>query len=160
MKIIESDIFNGEWNGMVHCANLYHVMGSGIAKEIKQRYPEVYEADCSTKYFDEKKLGTFSYAEISQDETHTIFNLYGQVGIGNDGHSLNRNARYDAIHDGVWRICEFISKEYFYIKKYSLAFPYKMASDRAGGDFLIVQAILESVQSNFLNIEFVIYRKK
>lgn len=37
MKLIEGDIFEGEWDGLVHCVNLYHIMGGGIAKLIKNK---------------------------------------------------------------------------------------------------------------------------
>jgi hypothetical protein len=151
MKTINGDIFEGSWDGMVHCANLHHVMGSGIAKIIKSKFPEAYEADVNAK------LGHFSYATVFRNgECFDVFNLYGQKGIGNDGHPLNRNARYDAIHDGVWRICELIESQFK--KDYTLAFPYKMASDRAGGDFNIVSSILESVEKEFPQIKFVIYK--
>ena len=160
MKQINGDIFKGDWNGMVHCTNLYHTMGGGIARIIKERFPEAYEADCKTPRSDARKLGTFSCAEITRDEkVFTIFNLYGQMGIGSNGKPMNRNAQYDAIHDGVWRICEFILALY-QNEKYVLAFPYKMASDLAGGDFKIVSAILESVESYFPEIEFNIYKLK
>jgi len=160
MKQIDGDIFLGEWNGMVHCANLYHTMGGGIARIIHRDYPEAYEADCMTKRSDPSKLGYFSFANIERDGNYfDIFNLYGQMGMGSDGKPMNRNARYDAIHDGVWRICELLLALYPN-EKYTLAFPYKMASDLAGGDFKIVSAILESVESHFPNIEFHIYKLK
>jgi len=167
MKQIDGDIFLGEWNGMVHCANLYHTMGGGIARIIHRDYPEAYEADRKTQRSDISKLGHFSYAKIvrsavsltSKCRIFEIFNLYGQLGIGSDGKPMNRNARYDAIHDGVWRICEFLLALYPN-EKYTLAFPYKMASDLAGGDWNIVSAILQSVESHFPNIEFHIYKLK
>jgi hypothetical protein len=151
MKTINSDIFKGKWNGMVHCANLYHTFGAGIAKIIKTKYPEAYEADVNAK------LGQFSYATVFRNgECFDVFNLYGQKGIGNDGHPLNRNAQYDAIHDGVWRICELIESQFK--KDYTLAFPYGMCCGLAGGDWSIVEAILKSVNQRFPNIEFVIYK--
>lgn len=159
MKQINGDIFNGEWNGMVHCANLWHVMGSGIARIAREKFPRVYAADLETECGDSKKLGTFSRATVKQDgweKNRSIFNLYGQVGIGCDNNPLNRNARYDHIYNGVWGICEAIAGKSS--KPYVLAFPYKMASDRAGGDWIVVEAILKSVESHFPNIEFHIYK--
>jgi hypothetical protein len=57
----------------------------------------------------------------------------------------------------VWRICENLvaSKQ---DQPYTLAFPHGMASALAGGDWRIVSAILESVESHFPNIEFHIYK--
>lgn len=158
MKYFNGDIFKGCWGGMAHCANLYHTMGGGIARIIRRDFPEAYEADCKTVRSDPQKLGTFSHAEILRgDSCFDIFNLYGQMGMGSDGHPMNRNARYDAIHDGVYRICEFITALY-QNEPYVLAFPYKMASDLAGGDWTIVEAILQSVESHFPNIKFHVYK--
>jgi hypothetical protein len=157
MKNFNKDIFQGEWDGMVHCANLYKTMGAGIARIVKAKYPEAYEADCETILGTPNKLGTFSHARIEIEKPIDIFNLYGQMGMGNDGHPMNRNARYDAVYDGIYRICEFIiaSKPK---SDYILAFPHKIASDRAGGDWIVIEAILESVESYFPNIQFHIYK--
>lgn len=159
MKQFDGNIFDGQWDGMVHCANLHHVMGGGIARIIKEQYPEAYAADCATPD-GAGKLGTFSVALIERDNRFfEIFNLYGQVGIGNNGHPMERNARYDAVFNGVWRICENLvaSKQ---DQAYTLAFPHGMASALAGGDWRIVSAILESIESHFPNIEFHIYKLK
>lgn len=157
MKQINGDIFKGEWNGLVHCANLYHTMGAGIARIIKRKYPAAYEADIQTECAAANKLGTFSHVLVQKDKTIDVFNLYGQVGIGNDGKPLNRNARYDAIYDGIYRICEFIVASQP-DSEYILAFPHKIASDRAGGDWIVVEAILQSIESHFTNIKFHIYK--
>ncbi len=158
MHLHNKDIFQGYWHGMVHCANLHHVMGGGIARIIKERFPVVYDADCRTPVGDKNKLGFFSSAKIQLiGFDREIFNLYGQMGIGNDGTPLNRNARYDAIHDGMLRICEYISKSPRSYK-YSLGIPHGMASALAGGDWNIVEAILKSVESRFPDISFNIYK--
>lgn len=160
MKTINSDIFKGKWNGMVHCANLYHTFGAGIAKIIKTKYPEAYKADMKTHYGCESKLGWFSVAkeEAENGEIKSIFNLYAQVGIGNNKDPLERNCRYDYLHDGVWRICKDISESLSYGEEYVLAFPHGMCCGLAGGDWSIAEAILKSVNQRFPNIEFVIYK--
>jgi hypothetical protein len=165
MNIIQGDIFNGEWDGICHVANLYHTMGGGIARIIARDFPEALKADKTTARGDVSKLGTFSRASIvrsaetpySKSKLFEIFNLYGQMGIGNNGHPMNRNARYDAIHDGMFKICEFIVASY-QNKPYVLGIPYKMASDRAGGSWGIIEAILSDIEYRFPNIEFHIYK--
>jgi hypothetical protein len=156
MKTINQNIFNGQWHGMVHCCNLYHTFGAGIAKQIKIKYPNAYKVDCESTHGDSLKLGFFTHSD--EEENKTIYNLYGQVGIGNDKNPLNRNCQYDYIHDGIWRICEFIldSKD---DRPYHLAIPYKMASDRAGGSWGIIEAILSDIEYRFSpHIEFHIYK--
>ena len=154
MKIINQNIFDGSWNGMVHCANLYHTFGAGIAKQIKIRYPTAYQADCETSKGSEKKLGTYS---SSYENDKTIYNLYGQVGIGNNGDPLKRNCKYDHIHDAMWLVCEHIIDTKG-DSPYTLGIPYGMGCGLAGGDFKIVYVILESIESQFPDIQFTIYK--
>ena len=156
MKTIKGDIFKGEWNGMVHCANLYHTFGAGVARIIADVYPEAYDSDClTTKYGDPSKLGYYSYADI---DDKTIFNLYGQEGIGNDGEPINRNVRYDHIHDGLYRVCEHIDlwRDPLKVFPYILAMP-MMGCGLAGGEWSIVEAIVKFIEKLFDNIEIVVY---
>jgi hypothetical protein len=154
MQVINKNIFDGEWHGMVHCCNLYHAFGAGIAKQIKIKYPNAYKADCKSGYGDKLKLGFFT---LSHEEGETIYNLYGQKGIGNDRNPLKRNCQYDFIHDGIWRICEFIldSKDN---KPYILAIPHGMGCGLAGGEWSIVYSILGYIENQFADIHFHIYK--
>jgi O-acetyl-ADP-ribose deacetylase (regulator of RNase III) len=160
MNKIKGSIFEGEWNGMVHCANLYHTFGAGIAKIIKSKYPKAFEADLETDYgYKSDKLGWFSVGREETDagEIKSIFNLYAQEGIGPTGRSFNRNCRYDDLHDGVWRICESINDDLKEDETYTLAFPHGMCCGLAGGDWNIAEAILHSVSKRFPKIKFVVY---
>lgn len=60
----------GEFDVIVHGCNCQNTMGSGIAKELRARYPGVYDADClATQQWKNPvaKLGNFS--------TYTTFNF-------------------------------------------------------------------------------------
>jgi len=77
----------GKFDIIVHGCNCFNTMGSGIAKEIRARYPQAYEID--TAYHQAlcldyecnwglEKLG--NYTEATNDaETFTIVNAYTQV---------------------------------------------------------------------------------
>lgn len=80
MKIIKSDIFESPANIIMHCANCQCVMGAGIARTIRELYPEAYQADLQTKRGSREKLGDYSCA--TADDGVTIFNIYGQWGFG------------------------------------------------------------------------------
>ena len=66
---------DGEFNVIVHGCNCHHTMGSGIAREIRERYPQAYEADLTTKKSDRSKLGTYTAAEA---DDFIIINAYTQ----------------------------------------------------------------------------------
>lgn len=65
---------NGDFDIIVQGCNCHNTMGSGIAREIRERYPQAYEADCETVAGDKTKLGTFTHshatssAPIKKDE--------------------------------------------------------------------------------------------
>lgn len=153
MKTIKGNIFDGDWDGIAHCCNLFHTWGAGIAKQMKQRFPAAFAADEATIHGSENKLGNFSYADCN---SITVFNLYAQIGVGNDGDPLNRNCQYDFIHDSLYRVCKHIEKNYPQ-ESYILALP-MIGCGLAGGDEKIVYAILESVESHFENIYFHLYK--
>ena len=73
----------GEFDVIVHGANCQNVFGSGIAAEIRKRYPQAYEADTlATKQWKNPvaKLGNFStYATIGKSKPFIIVNAYTQV---------------------------------------------------------------------------------
>lgn len=78
-------IFDLPSDVLLHSANCMHTMGAGIAKVIKQRYPEAYEADLATRKGDRKKLGTVSYAKVKENhrtKIDFIFNMYAQFDYG------------------------------------------------------------------------------
>jgi O-acetyl-ADP-ribose deacetylase (regulator of RNase III) len=147
MKIINQNIFQGKWDVLIHCCNIYRTFGAGIAKTIKNFYPEAYQADLATAHGDPEKMGHFSFAQI---EDQVIVNLYAQQGIGNDGNPLNRNCLYDKLYDSLYRFCSTINKPTI------IAAP-KLGSGLAGGDWRIIQSILESIENEFANVEFHVY---
>jgi len=65
----------GDFNVIVQGCNCHCAMGSGIAKEIRARYPEAYYADTKTVPGDYNKLGTFS---IMLGKQFNIVNAYTQ----------------------------------------------------------------------------------
>lgn len=75
----------GLFDILVHGCNCQNVMGSGLAKELRARYPIVYEADCkATKIWKEPiaKLGNFSVASTYSTETcfpFHVINAYTQL---------------------------------------------------------------------------------
>jgi O-acetyl-ADP-ribose deacetylase (regulator of RNase III) len=74
----------GEFDVIVHGCNCLNTMGSGIAAEIRQRYPQAYAVDTkfSQNYTTEEKLGKFSLAfNTFEPEVHqfVIVNAYTQL---------------------------------------------------------------------------------
>lgn len=69
----------GEFDVIVHGCNCFHTMGAGIAKVIRARFPEAYEADCATLHGSREKLGTISSAPILRGSARFhVVNAYTQ----------------------------------------------------------------------------------
>jgi O-acetyl-ADP-ribose deacetylase (regulator of RNase III) len=138
-KIIEADIFevfeDTDNVTMIHVANCFHVMGGGIAKIIKDRYPKAYEADCRTVKGDRDKLGTYSFAKI-KDEKY-IVNIYGQYTYGQN-HFGDREASYDAIYNGIKKLLVDIKNT----EIQTVLIPYMIGCGLAGGKVEIVETII------------------
>jgi O-acetyl-ADP-ribose deacetylase (regulator of RNase III) len=146
LKTVQEDIFNTAKTGaqvIIHQANCQCTMGSGIAKDIKARFPEAYVADCLTAEGDSSKLGrasTSAIATASQPKypnLRFIVNLYGQDKYGLDV----RHTNYEALAVGFERIRDWAKKNGFTV----LSVPHRLGCNRAGGDWRVVYAILESV---------------
>ena len=74
---------HGEFDIIVQGCNCFETMGSGIAKEIKKRYPAAYDAD--VKYSsagDYHKLGDYS---VMLGKQFNIINAYTQYGFRTGG---------------------------------------------------------------------------
>lgn len=73
---------SGEVHVIAHQANCMNTMGSGVAKAIREAFPQAYASDSVTAKGDKEKLGGFT---VSADEKcGLIFNLYGQFDYGRE----------------------------------------------------------------------------
>ncbi len=117
--------------------NCFHTMGSGVARFIREAYPEAYAADLRTKYGSSNKLGSFSVASTESTPKKFIYNVYSQFRYGTD----KRYTVYDAVADGLEGVRNHAIDHSVKI----LGIPYKYGSGLAGGDWRIVNAIIESV---------------
>lgn len=83
MDIIVGDLIelalDGRFDIIIHGCNCFCTMDAGIARAVKQEFPEAYAADLLTTKGDRSKLGNFSQAIIPQKEHPlTIINGYTQ----------------------------------------------------------------------------------
>lgn len=124
---------------IIHQANLFHTFGAGIAKQIKEKFPEAYAADCKTVHGDKSRLGNYSYA-FSNDKL--ILNLYSQFGLS----SSNRVTSYDAMVTGLTKIKLDIECNVFDLQdNFKIGMPHKIGCGLANGNWEIVNSILKSI---------------
>jgi len=135
MKTIKGDLIQlaleGRFDVIVHGCNCMHTMGAGIARRIKEVFPEAYRADRKTQR-GSNKLGTCSYAiaKVDADKTCYIINAYTQVGYG-----AGRQVSYDAIDD-----CFTWIKNNFPCKRIGIP---RIGAGLAGGNWDAIKAIIK-----------------
>lgn len=121
-----------------HVANCFCTFGSGIALQIKKKFPEAYAADCKTKKGDLGKLGSFTYAQVKSNNRFIIIaNMYAQYGFSSNP-GEKRVLDYLA-----FKTCLISVKDAFPNK--TIAVPYKIGCGLAGGNYQEVLLILNEV---------------
>jgi O-acetyl-ADP-ribose deacetylase (regulator of RNase III) len=75
----------GKFDIIVQGCNCFCTMGSGIARQIREEYPEAYAADCETKSGDKAKLGDYTFAKTK--DGFVIINAYTQYSFNRAGES-------------------------------------------------------------------------
>ena len=143
-----------------HQANCQNTFGSGIARSIREMYPDAYAVDtlCASKK--SNTLGNFSmaYIPVEQYNKHgtqikKIFNLYGQNLYGKG----TRQTNYDALYNALEGMSKYLTENDMDLPVPCVGFPYKMGSDRGGGDFRIVERLIEVAFENYTG-DVIIYR--
>jgi len=109
-------------------------MGAGIAKSIRENFPEAYLKDQNTIKGDRNRLGTYTSVTIQKYERpFIIVNLYGQYEYSRE---KGPNVNYVSIAQGLIKI-----KEDF--KGLKIGMP-KIGCGLAGGSWKVIEAIIES----------------
>lgn len=119
---------------IAHQCNLFHNFGSGIAKEIRLKFPRAFEADLLTPYGNKNKLGTWSLSPGVPD----IFNLYTQIGLG----SADRQTSYDAMNTTFEALRWFLEEIHREVPV-KLGMPYKIGCGLANGNWGVVEVLLK-----------------
>ena len=141
------DLAKPNVSAIAHVCNCMGVMGSGVALAVRTRYPEAFAAykKAEKDFFFGLKLGTISVAKIRNDKR--IYNLHAQGSFGNDG---QRYLDYEALYKSLDLVCDDMNFEGLK----TLGIPYKMGSDRAGGNWNIVLTMAYEIFTPF-NIEVI-----
>lgn len=153
IKIINGNLFDSKAKIICHQVNCQGVMGSGVAAEVKHRYPHVYEE--YKKICTSDMLGWTQLIPIHKeyvgvpagmvlaipDDEQYICNMFSQNKYGYDG------KQYTSL--SAIRSCFECVKNYT-LTKYGLygatiAMPYKIGCVRGGADWDKVYQIIEEV---------------
>jgi O-acetyl-ADP-ribose deacetylase (regulator of RNase III) len=154
IEYIQDDLVKSDCDVIIHGCNCFNTMGSGIAKQIRETYPEAYEVDCDTEKGGMDKLGEFTYVIVKNkfftDKDVYIINAYTQYNYGRKpGHVY---VNYKAIDNVMHKInMSFENKPQF-----KIGMP-KIGSGLAQGDWNTIKNIINDV---FMSRKIYIYEWK
>ena len=148
----KGDLFSTDITAIVHGCNAQGVMGSGVAKIIREKYPTAYERYVSEyNLTNHLKLGHVIPVPCGDrvndpDNFKIIINAITQDFFGRDG---KRYVSYDAIADSMNIINRFF--EVYGISE--IAMP-QIGAGLGNGDWSVIAAIIES---ELVNVKPVVY---
>lgn len=138
IKIVKGNVvdavLNGDCHFMLHISNAQKTMGSGVAKEVRERIPSAY-----TNYMEKPK----NVPNISFSDNLNCVNLTAQQYYGYD---RKRYLKYDWLIHCLFALTDydFELQDNFETGNLKIAIPYLMGCDRAGGDWETVCEILQA----------------
>lgn len=155
MKMINLDIMSVETGIICHQVNTLGLMGRGLAKEIKERYPEVYtkyRAICKHFLNSEMLYGNIAFIPVT-DKLY-VSNLFSQVG-------LIKADRISPTDYGLLKECliKTVKKRNDIYERsnilHQIYLPFKIGCGLAGGSWEEVLKIISEVELEF-SIEFIV----
>ncbi len=137
---------------MTQQVNHQKVMGGGLALQIKNKYPKIFDEYC--KFIDEH-----SWNEIKEkilihvfkiSDKQSIMNIFGQRYYGRDKCYTD----YDMLKNSFEVILDACKKSN---REESIAIPYRIGSGLSGGSWEVVYKIIQDIFENS-KIKVVIYQ--
>lgn len=146
---------------IVHQVNCMGVMGSGVAKQVKDRFPEVFlkyresvntlEGKCLGGCLTVEALpnlrianlfGQYYYRGYKEDYQYTCDDSYERPELNEHCEAI-RFTNYEAFYRGLVRLRQELRED-----EKKIAFPYKIGCGRGGADWSIIECMIKSVFSD------------
>lgn len=134
IKHIKCNIFESGADVILHQVNCQGVMGGGVARQVKERFPEVfkyYKELCDSMTDKSKLLG--NVLSVCVDDTHWVVNIFAQNKFGYDGGCYTD---YEALQRGFEHANRLVCGK-------TIAIPYLIGCVRGGGSWNIVYPMIE-----------------
>lgn len=134
-----------------HQVNCFGAMGAGLAKEVKTRYPEVFDAyarEClrfkaireSGNQDQKPGLGNVLFCPVANNDL-IIANLFAQYKWGVE----ERQTDYDALRNCLKKVRNYVELSR---TPMTVRIPYKMSCGYGGGNWELVQDIIREELEN------------
>jgi O-acetyl-ADP-ribose deacetylase (regulator of RNase III) len=142
VTVVKGNLLEAKENIIAHQVNCQKKMNSGVAKAIREKWSKVFEYYQRT----EPQLGNVGFVEVVYGRQY-VANMYSQDKYGYDG---KQYTDYEAFRKCCKNIVENLES-----KKYTVAMPYKIASDRGGADW---DKIMDILLEEFTDVDLTLYK--
>ncbi|AWD93095.1 macro domain protein [Bacillus phage vB_BceM-HSE3] len=146
--VLKGDLLKSDCNVIAHQCNCQSTMGSGIAKQIRDRYPQVYDVDRLSPMKPREKLGKLTHIAVPEacaiGYSRQVYNLYGQFNYGMRG---KVHTSYDALYSSLVMMFNMVSQ--YPRGSVKVGLPYGMGCVRGGGDWNRVTRLLEDISAQY-----------
>ena len=128
LTLVNRDILKTKYGFIVHQVNCQGVMGSGLAKSIKEKWPIVFENYKKIQVMRPGMVQTVRVNDTKEKYPLYVINLFGQDSYGRFG----KFTEYFAVRSALKKIKKLREGKLMDIPIY---FPYKIGCNRGGGDW-------------------------
>ena len=136
---VKGDLLKSDCQYICHQVNCQGRMGSGIAKQIRERWPVVYEHYMTlynTKGIDVRYELLGEIQVVNVESNRNIINMFGQESYGYDG---RRYTSYDAFWSCLGKIKATVPKGS------KIGFPAKIGCGLGGANWEVIFKMIEQV---------------
>jgi O-acetyl-ADP-ribose deacetylase (regulator of RNase III) len=149
IKTVEGDLLKAQVGIIGHQVNCQGVMGSGIAKQIRAKWPAVYSQYYTfveyyniydKHYTPSDSSSLLGKCQIVETKDMLVANLFGQYNYGSDNKLYTS---YTALNHSLEKL-----RDYAEVHKLTIGLPYKIGCDRGGGDWPTVAGYLLELFGN------------
>jgi O-acetyl-ADP-ribose deacetylase (regulator of RNase III) len=140
IEFAKCDLLEADVAVVAQSVNCQCKMQSGLALAIKNKWPEVERDDNMTAPADKNKLGIVRLVKIEKPSNSILYvaNLYSQFNWGRSQRQVDYEYLYQCLTGLERKVLDIDLR-------LNVGIPYNLSSDRAGGDWDVVLAMINSV---------------
>lgn len=136
VKYVKGNLLDSTCDYICHQVNCQGAMNSGIAKQIRERFPEVYTSYkelCMTMGA-RRLLGTIDI--VGTNANYEVINIFSQYNYGYNG---SRYTSYDAFANALETLRDWIEPGK------TIGFPKNIGCGLGGGNWKVISALIEEI---------------
>jgi O-acetyl-ADP-ribose deacetylase (regulator of RNase III) len=146
IRYVQGDLLSSDMAIIAHGCNTQGVMGSGIARQIRDKWPNVYAA--YRQLYEQQGLALGTIQAVPTPDGRLVVNCMTQASFGRDG---QQHVDYDAIASCIQALDQVAADR----GVPEIGLP-KIGAGLGGGDWRIIEGIIERNARHFRPVVYLI----